>query len=175
MKSYLIGILAISFSYTNLISAQESTENVGFKKHELGINHYYSNGRYKPGIQYFYNLNPNRSLGFELSGFYHNLANNQFVFNSEFSLQYRLRKSLTPGLSAYFAPTVGYNYFGGNIDNQNYNIHKIGLGVNAGLEYDFSNNGVPIIIGGGLRTMGYYGAGRFSLGLAPNISLRFKF
>lgn len=166
-KKMILGVVVFTFFGLN---AQE-VDSSKVTKHELGMSLDLKNGRFFPGVQYYYNLNSKSQLGVNFNMYGSKTGASKFILHPGLSLSYRRLWPITGGLRAYLAPTVSYEYLS-IPDVGRYN--RFGLGLGAGLEYDFSKNHLPLIIGAGAQPMLYRNFGRTEFGVHPSMSIRFK-
>ncbi|GEM_PF-5233450 len=167
-------LICLSLLFVGTTSAQDNKKN-SLKKHELGITTDYNSGRIHPGIQYYFSLSRTQQLGASLNYLQYDNGESMSIFTPQLTFEYRFKKNLINGLNAYAAPLLTYRHQISRIKGNTIHSAKLGLGINTGLEYDFSKNNVPLVIGGGIKAIGYYGAGRATYQLTPSVSLRIKF
>ena len=168
MKSIFAAVMVVSCAITSL--SQE--DSIAYRKHEFGWSAQYRFGRITPGFQYLYSVKPSQQIGVNLNLFYGRSNENNQFFSPELSLAYRWKFHLFRGLSAYVAPTLSYGLLTSTLLQP---THEWGLGVNTGLEYDFSENNVPLVIGIGTKTVATYSRGRLGYLASPTLSLRIRF
>lgn len=167
-------ILLFSFMVISTISICQSDQPDSIQEHELGVSVDQNAGRILPGIQYYFGLKRNQQLGANLSYFQYGYGEPYALNIPRLTLEYRFRKNLFAGLNVYVAPLIEYNLMFSNLNGVSSTSGQFGLGMKTGLEYDFSQNRIPLILGVGIRAVGHYEAGRLGSNITPSLSLRIK-
>lgn len=158
-----VSILFVLFSTT--IIAQES-------KHEIGIELSPLHGRIVPNINYLFSINEFNQLDFTTGLGFGQGPQSGFIQGS-FSAYYKRKFNIVQGLNWYIGPGASVKY--GRISDPFAQRLTVGVGMQVGLEYDFSKHNVPLIFGMDVKPEYNFSNSFNYFDLSPAFSLRFKF
>ena len=142
------------------------------KKHEIGLELNQQFGRVKPSLNYLFSFNEKNQIDLTAS-FGGGFRNQQNFLNASFSAYYKRKWNIVGGLNWYTGPGISITHARSSI--MDFQSTYLGLGLQTGMEYDFSKHKIPIVIGMDVTPEYKFGQGTSFFDLNAGFSVRFKF
>ena len=142
------------------------------KKHEIGVEVNQKFGRISPSLNYLFSITPQHQLDFTAS-FSGGFSSQQNFLSATFSAYYKHKWNIVEGLNWYIGPGASIDY--ARNSNLEFQSTYLGIGMQTGMEYDFSKHNVPIVIGMDVTPEYKFGQSSSFFDLNAGFSVRFKF